>query len=685
MLKAIAAFSIATAIAAQAGQPTFRARADLVEVDVVVVDKDGAPVQGLKSTDFVLRDRGKEQSIATFDEMSHDRARLAPMLPTAIKRDVSSNQTVQSGRLVVVVVDDLHIFRERTDRAKEIARRIVHDLGPESSMAVLFTSGEHSTLVTEDPSVLGAAVDTLKGRQSWRRPHQGRDAQTGGRIDPEMSSEQILDVVNKNQSTNLQDFFDNIRQYKTLEDASRLLGGGDARRKAFVLLSEGIGKDLSGIFGAMRDPAAPPDAAIDARPDPSYHAVALVNMMEAMRRANVATYAIDPRGRVESGDLMRECSPIPPGFSGPDPCSQGLTEWSSPVRQAQHGLEILSEASGGFAVTNTDDFTGGLMKIVADLDHYYLLGFYPADPKGKGYRRLDVEIPGHPNWRLRFRHGYVPGGAPSPPKNGSPMMALSAGVLPKGDLPLRLTAIPLPGATAGTTRLALALEITAPVASLRDPDGRLRDTLKYEVLVVDEKKARVRSLGGLEGRLTLSAVGPIESLPPAVTYQVQESLELAAGRFELRVSATSERLAKGGSVYLDIDVPDLRAAPLTIGGLALTYADGPRVPVAPPPARRAASPLPFAPTLDRVFLPSDSVRVYFEAVGRAQGVTASLDVLDESGRAVLTVKPSVVPGDPLRVEDVIPLANLASGLYVLRATLDDRAHTATREIGFSVR
>ena len=45
-----------------------------------------------------------------------------------------------------------------------------------------------------------------------------------------------------------------MTQYKTLQDAARMLGGGDARRKAFVLLSEGIGKDLSGLFGAMAPP-----------------------------------------------------------------------------------------------------------------------------------------------------------------------------------------------------------------------------------------------------------------------------------------------------------------------------------------------------------------------------------------------------------------------------------------------
>ena len=46
-----------------------------------------------------------------------------------------------------------------------------------------------------------------------------------------------------------------MTQYKTLQDAARLLGGGDLRRKAFVLLSEGIGKDLNGLFGAMAPPA----------------------------------------------------------------------------------------------------------------------------------------------------------------------------------------------------------------------------------------------------------------------------------------------------------------------------------------------------------------------------------------------------------------------------------------------
>jgi hypothetical protein len=39
-----------------AGQPTFRAKIELVQVDVVVVDQAGNLVRGIKQTDFTLLD-----------------------------------------------------------------------------------------------------------------------------------------------------------------------------------------------------------------------------------------------------------------------------------------------------------------------------------------------------------------------------------------------------------------------------------------------------------------------------------------------------------------------------------------------------------------------------------------------------------------------------------------------------
>ena len=685
--------------------PTFKARIDLVQVDVVVVDASGKPVHGLTASDFTVLDRGKPQTVASFDEVSHARPHTNVPEPAAaipgVAMDVSNNQSAQAGRLIVMVIDDLHIYKERTDRARAIARKVLADLAPQSSMAVLFTSGEHSVPVTQDPARLTAAVETLTGRQSWRRPHIANDEQRAGIVGPDASIEAKLAAIQKAQDAKLQDFFDNMTQYKTLQDAARMLGGGDVRRKAFVLVSEGIAKELTGLFGAMAPSGDIPEggvayafgdsAATTAVPAQTYHDFALIDMMESLRRSNVATYAIDPRGRVESKDLLRECFPAPnPGL---DPCSSGFS-WKSDIRLAQNGLSIMAEASGGFAITNTDDFTSGIGRIVDDLDHYYLLGFYPSDTKGKGYRPLNVRIPAHPDWRVRYRHGYMPGGAPAP-KNTSELVALSSGVLPRSDLPLRLAVVPL----AAASRVAYVLEVTVPRQVMQESDGRLRDTLKYEVLVVDEKKAKVRSVSGLEGKVTLSANEAAGSVPDVATYQIGDAIELRPGRYEIRVSATSVKLGKGGSVYLPVEVPDFRAAPVELGGIAIGYADGPRVPAAPrsiPPVQRAARvvtpvaqrppDLPLTPSLDRAFTAADTLRVYAEGAVR-EGLRPVVEVtlVDASGRSVRAPSASFAVRDIVRVMVDVPLQGVAPGAYVLRVRLSADGHAAVREIGLAVR
>lgn len=691
--------------------PTFRSNVELVQVDVVVVDKDGTPIRGLTKADFTLVDRGKPQTIAAFDEISHtpEPAAATPSLP-AVRLDVANNQSAQSDRLIVLVIDDLHIWKGRTDRARQIAHDVIDRLGAQSSMAVLFTSHNNSTQVTSDRALLSTAVDSFKGRQTWRRPHPAVDNQRAPHIDPEQSGSSALDAMSAAGLVSLQDFEDNMAQYKTLEDAAKLLAVGGARRKAFVLLSEGIGKDLSGLFGAMSPEGDIPQggtayasgdleafAASSLAVIPPRHAMALVQMMDVMRRADVATYAIDPRGLVKPGDLAQECFPPP---SVDDPCSQGLTDWYSLVRQAEQGLGQISEASGGFAVTNTNDFTGGLQKIVSDLDHYYLLGFYPADTSGKTYRRLDVKIAGHPDWTLRFRHGYLPGGAPPAPKNADAMAALSAGVMPAVDIPLRLAAIALPGGPKGA-HVEYSIEVTAPLRDLQEADARVRDALHYELLVVDEQKAKVTSVSGLEGRLTLSPNPGAGKPPETLSYQVDDGVDLAPGRYQFRLSASSVKLAKGGSVYLYVDVPNF-SDPVAIGGIAIGYPNGPHVPVAPhvtasAPARGARAgasvqggpastnpEVPFAPTLDREFARGETLRVYVPGVAHDQNRPArvTIEIVDADNHAVSS---SVVSFSNDHAETAVPLNSLEEGTYLLRATLDDGVHQASREVAFAVK
>jgi VWFA-related protein len=654
-------------------QTTFRSSIELVQIDVVVTDERGNHVLGLTASDFGIFDRGKPQSVAAFEEVRHtrvDTVARGPMLPINVRTGVATNQTVQSDRLVVMVIDDLHIWQGRTDVVKDIARQVLARLGPEATMAVLFTSGEGSTELTTDRAALSAAVEGMKGRQAIRRPNEAID-------EP------------RQPGPSLQQFFDNMSTYKTLEDAAKVLGTANVRRKAFVRISEGIGKDLTGVFDSELGPCE----ALNSR-TPCYHEAALQTMMNSLRRANVAIYNVDPRGHVTSQDLALE------SFGKPGTGDDPIFRWHNPVRQAQDGLTLMAEASGGFAVVDTDDFTSGLDRIVADLDHYYLIGFYPAEKGGRGYRPLDVRVPAHPDWTIRFRKGYRVAEERKEKEDSeedSPLVALSAGALPVTDLAMALTAIPLaPRAGEKETRVALALQVSAPRTAIEEADGRLRDELTYEVIVVDQKKNKVKSAGGLEGRITLSpaAGGP---RPDIVSYQLGDTITLRPGRYQLRVSAMSAKLAKGGSVYLPLVVPDLEKEHLVIGGFALGYAAGPRIAarVSPRNARRtgaARTPapasvpvLPFPPTLDRTFAATDTLRVYFEVASR-EGMTGIEGILAIVGADGATVHASMpfVPDTDGRVDLRVPLEGLTPGPQVLRVTLTSGDNSATREISFIV-
>jgi VWFA-related protein len=604
-----------------------------------------------------------------------------------------------------MVVDDLHIFQGRTDRAKGLARQIILQLGAQASMAVLFTSGDHNTQVTEDRSELLAAADTLKGRQSWRAPHKAIDAQMPPRGDPEQDASVRLGQMSTAQQATLQEFQDNMLQYKTLQNAATMLAADGARRKAFVMLSEGIAKNLTGIFGAMNASveatpggaayAATGDAAATMTVPPNhYHDFELVNMMAAMQRSSVATYIIDPRGEVKPQDLALEN--FPDTTTGLGDGASGF-RWDNPVRQAQDGLGILAQASGGFAVTDTNDFTSGLQHIIEDLDHYYLLGFSPADPNGTGYRRLDVTIAGHPDWTLRFRRGYVPG-QPVQSKNDDPLVALSAGVMPRSDVPLRLWATAFPsrdvvGPGAKNAGIAIAIEVTAPTSSLKEPDGKLRDEIAYEVLAVDNKKSKVLSRTRQTARFALSGAssGPV---PESVSYQIPLWIDLAPGQYQLRASATSSKLGAGGSVYLTIDVPDFSSEALALSGIAVGYGDGAHVPVGHPlsasQGTAPASPpsaLPFEPSLSREFAATDTLRVYAEVARGtpAEAVKATIEIVDARDKVMSSSDVAIAAIDKGQIDLRLPLKNLAAGAYRVRITVaDDKKHAVTREVGIVV-
>lgn len=727
-----------TLIAQAASQraPVFRSNAELVEVDVVVVDRDGQRVFGLTRDDFILRDRRQPQAVETFTEVRRqDERSTSTRLPVGTRVDVGSNTAGDAGRLVVLVLDDQHVWKGRTDTVKQIARQLVTDLDPGSAMALLQTGGEHSVEVTTDRARLLSAIDRFVGRRPVRRPLEACN------LAPIRRNLDAPDVFDP--GCDIQDTYSNLNIADTLGRAARLLAGPDRRRKAFVLISESSAGDLTGIFDSIAGaPQDMPDSAgylsgevgmTGSGPAVDRRGAGLVDMLAAMRRSNVATYAIDPRGLVTPQEMLAECVPGLVGRRvgdfgiGPDPCEGASTgprpqAWTSWVRQAQTGLRLMAEVTGGFAVVDTDDFAGGVSRILEDIDSYYLLGFYTSDVTTRGFRPIDVEVRGRPDLTLRYRRGYQIDRPSTDESNSSadPLVALISSPLPASGVPLRMQAIPLPG-SGDRARVAMALEITLPRAALATENtDQLLDDIRYGVFAVDPSGAKVREHIGAGARVALRPRAGADALPDHVTYQIALDMELPPGQYQLRAAAASTRLGSGGSVFVPVDVPDFTRGALALSDLVVAYADGPRIPVArdrrtmpvpvvqdrasvattaitspgarpqppqPQPfvAQVTAPPLlPFEPTLDRLFTRSDTLRVFTRILGRNRSaVQATITIITADGTSAAKYSQSM--GDADRIDARLPLAQLTPGGYTLEIEISEGTATAKKSIGMAIK
>src|SRR5262245_9583246 len=117
-------------MAAAAQQPTFRSGVEYVQIDAVVTDKDDRPVTGLTQADFEIVERGKPQTIASFQFVSvpSTRRTVADVKTAAPTIDVASNAHSPAGRQWVLVIDDLHIIEQHLLHTKKVVQAFLESL-----------------------------------------------------------------------------------------------------------------------------------------------------------------------------------------------------------------------------------------------------------------------------------------------------------------------------------------------------------------------------------------------------------------------------------------------------------------------------------------------------------------------------------------------------------------------------
>src|SRR5215467_2557474 len=149
-------------------EPLLRLETELVQIDVVVADKQGKLARDLKRVDFELFEDGKKQEITHF--AIGTAAQPAKWLAVEKKKPAEKSSAdstpveIQAGRFIVIAVDDFHLAPENLLVAKRTLQRFINDqMVAGDQVAIATTSGNIGMFqqFTNERDVLERAIKRL--------------------------------------------------------------------------------------------------------------------------------------------------------------------------------------------------------------------------------------------------------------------------------------------------------------------------------------------------------------------------------------------------------------------------------------------------------------------------------------------------------------------------------------------
>jgi VWFA-related protein len=365
---------LATRAAAQApnpGQPSdppvFRVGTRLVQVDVVVRDKNG-PVTGLTRDDFSVLDNGKAQAIAVFSVRSVENAapKREPLPPGVVSNRLQS-RTGEPVAATVLLFDYLNT--EAPDQAwvRQKAMDYLRVSDPREQIA-LYTLGRTIRAVqtfTDDRDLLVSAVARTLPEQS---AHLGVTELTK---DLPRTGDRTADAMIRNSAAAAAAMSNRRRADGTaaaLANIAKHLAGLPGRKKlvwisasfplSVIEMQERNGQELMEVQNYSRQ-------------------VDLAT--RELNDANVAVYPVDARGLTQEGLLL-------PGIDS---------------------MNRIAVNTGGVANYGSNDLAGAIHRALRDTDLTYTLGFYPSEEKLDGaFHRIAVRL-ARSGVEVRYRKGYV--------------------------------------------------------------------------------------------------------------------------------------------------------------------------------------------------------------------------------------------------------------------------------------
>jgi VWFA-related protein len=384
---------------------TFKSSTSLVEVDVIVKDKDGRFVSGLSADDFEVLEDGSPQQIQHFYLVTESPA-LKGDLPAAAVLPRSPDQT--SRRIFLVIFDAEHLSAPLVPRLKHEVAEFIHSQMQVADLAGVYVNGAlWRGRLTNDRQELLDGVRALT--PSLETPAKRLAALT---TYPRIASEFDALRIERGDRRRVEEM---AQENCTSEPMSCLQEGGreyveeriETKAKTYVQEARRAAASTVQMFAhATRNLARLEGRKTILLVSEGFFVddlrAELPQIAGQAARAGITIYTLNARGTLGVGGRIVPDASVERGM---------LSTFGD---TSQEGLDLLAAETGGLAFRNTDNYRAALASIASDTSTYYVLAYSPTNPVLDGkFRRIELR----PKWsgvQVRARRGYV--ASPLPPR-----------------------------------------------------------------------------------------------------------------------------------------------------------------------------------------------------------------------------------------------------------------------------
>jgi VWFA-related protein len=408
-----------TAVKTQNEMPTFQTKAELVLVPVVVSDKNGEPVHGLKKEDFVVLEDDHNKEITGFDVV-HTEPRVMKL---ASAQDVFTNTAkpeATQARVTIIVLDTLNTAFLDQNRAKVEILKFLSNLEPGEPVALLNLSKSGLHVIhdfTADPKILADAVRRTKSQLGFK------DTSSGDQVAdnlPDLPAVVSESAQLQNIETEVEGAFASIQQsyaikltLESMRQLARAFTGFEGRKS--VIWATG------GIPFAVDDPDR--IGYLNADMVPLYQ-----DAWHDLNNANMAVYPLEVTSLTN------------PAYNAASVSGRRALRYRRPMRVGNtDNLELFANMTGGRYCAYASDIKQCFREATTDSGDYYLLT-YPADSAHKkpGWHKIKVKLL-KGDYQVRARSGYF---VAEPRKEKNPAQREDADVAMGLTAPMDYTELP---------------------------------------------------------------------------------------------------------------------------------------------------------------------------------------------------------------------------------------------------